>query len=241
MTCDQATTMLRRLASSADDDPGAPAAALLDHLADCPACLEEVAVLSTAATGSPSRLLEEIYREHGCALVERLLPEWAQLQRDGGDPAERDPAAWRHHQSCERCRAELVELRALLDTAEQGEFGAVPSLQPWQASASPAELHLEDPAGKLAVNLVLRRSAEGTLDAEVRVGRTDQAPLEPGATVSALDRNQHPLKTALINELGEATLAGLEQQPAYLKVHGAGQLLTLPLGLGGGPDRTGEG
>lgn len=240
MNCDQATGLLRRLASGDQAGEADSVAALLDHLADCPACLEEVAVLATAASGAPSRLLNEIYGEHGCALVERLLPEWAQLQLDGGDPAERDPAAWRHLQSCPACRDALAELRGLLEAAVQGELGPLPSAQPWEGVTFPAALHLNDPGGKLAVDLVLRRSAEGTLDAEVSVDRTDRAPLEQGFTVSVLDRNRHPLTSALVNEVGRASLAGLDERSAYLNVRGAGQILTLPLGLDAGPGRTGE-
>lgn len=109
-----------------ETERAAPPADVLEHIARCPRCIEDLAAIGAVLGDGRSELLDDVYGRAGCTLVEQLLPEWVAVARAGGSPGDANPAAWRHLESCDRCRGSLAELRDLDAAAAAGEFGPLP-------------------------------------------------------------------------------------------------------------------
>jgi hypothetical protein len=135
VNCSDARALtLRHLEAAAAKDGAALPGEVLDHIASCPHCLEDVAVLGAAVTGQPSGFLKEIYQEHGCDLLEQLLPTLVQSDIEGVNPAEKNPAAWNHLRSCSRCQSDYAELRELVLAAHSGELRPLPGTDTFTVS-----------------------------------------------------------------------------------------------------------
>lgn len=126
MTCAELSGLLARHVASSGGDPASLSDEAVVHIASCPHCLEELAVAATLVAGRPSTLLHDVFERHACDLVEALLPEWVQARLDGESPAARNPAAWQHAQSCEKCGTAFVELREMVAEADAGAYGPTP-------------------------------------------------------------------------------------------------------------------
>ncbi len=131
MTCNEAMTSLTASVAAREAAGQAVSADVVEHLAGCPHCLEELAVLATLATGEASTFLDAVYGKNGCELVRRLMPELVTPGAEGEQPGSQHAAAWRHVQRCAACRAEYSVLEELTSAANAGEFGPVPGTRNW--------------------------------------------------------------------------------------------------------------
>jgi len=222
MTCTDVKRLLERQVEAAAREPVALPEEAARHIASCPRCLEDLALVETLVTGEPSRLLREVFERHACGLVEKLLPEWVQAERDGGSPAQRHPAAWRHAQGCERCRTELADLREMLAMAKAGQFGPLPAAVEAVSGSLPAEAHLNLPAPR---PIQVPETAVNALPAERIQALAGATENQPSKHLLANDLAAIPLpgggRPSLLDHL--RTLARTEEAPLARELAARGQ------------------
>jgi hypothetical protein len=210
MTCAEVSGLLLRYVASSAGELVAPCDDAVGHIASCPHCLEELAIVATLVAGRPSTLLHEIFERHACDLVEQMLPELVTAEVDGKDPGADHPAAWRHVKGCERCRSAFAEVRETLVEAEAGAFGRAP----WQAYECMALPHVQSSVTTGEANAIApERREEVARVAEI-------APLESRRR-DELRETVAPAEGAeLVQENAQPANVSFTQAPA--RQHGGG-------------------
>jgi hypothetical protein len=124
-----------------------------EHVANCSDCWEMLAVLTTAATGTPPADLERVRSLYGCDAVRDelwLLEGLSRVQIE-----QQHPHIARHLVWCHSCRDRFVEITQVARAESAGEFGA-PLFGPavstvWRQTVEAAGRSVRELAGSMVV------------------------------------------------------------------------------------------
>ena len=140
MTCDDAMGRLLEyvfgIPSREVESEPALRTDVLEHIASCSRCLEELYVLGFLAAGETSDELGSLAEELRCKAARGRMPVWLGLGLRPEDSTSEHPAEWRHVEDCPSCSDEYRDLLRVLDSARTSPWEEKEGVRRFQHSLS---------------------------------------------------------------------------------------------------------